>query len=125
MYTEHGRVIQVMPVRQGANQNTGEVWKSQDFIIEMDGRYSRKVKCNIFGVSNVDKANLHVGEYVDIQAEVEAHEYKGYWHNEVRVFDVIKNGVSQLRNINTSIEQQMLALQNNQQTASEADETAK
>lgn len=121
MYTEHGRVIQVMPVREGANQRTGELWKSQDFILEMDGRYSRKIKCNIFGASAVDKANLHIGEFVDIQAEVEAHEYKGFWHNEIRVFDVIKNGVSQLRNVNSSIEAQMLALQSNNQGTGESE----
>lgn len=94
---EHGKVIALMPIREGFNQQTGEKWKSQDFVLEMDGRYTRRVKFNLFGADRVDKANLQVGSIIDVDAEVEAHEYNGQWYNEIRVWNISVGGRSLIR----------------------------
>lgn len=91
---EHGKVIFVEIPREGASERTGEVWKSQDFVIEIDGRYTRKVKFNLYGAERVDKAQLQVGMIVDVDAEVEAHEYQGKWYNEIRAWRISCNGVN-------------------------------
>lgn len=94
---EHGRIICVMQPRTGASQRTGEQWFSQDYVILIDGRYERRVAFSIWGLENNRRANLQLGEYVTIHCEVEAHEYEGRWFNEVRCYDVEKNGQSVIR----------------------------
>lgn len=91
---EHGKVVVVMEPRTGTNTNTGEVWKSQDFVLEIDGRHPRRVKFNLYGAEKVDKARLTLGSIIDVDAEVEAHEYQGKWYNEIRVWGISCNGVS-------------------------------
>lgn len=91
---EHGKVVVVMEPRTGTNTNTGELWKSQDFVLEIDGRYPRRVKFNLYGADRVDKANLKLGSIIDVDAEVEAHEYQGKWYNEIRVWNISCNGYS-------------------------------
>ena len=94
---EHGRVICVMQPREGASTRTGEIWKSQDFVLEIEGQFTRRILCNVYGAINVDNARLSAGEYVTVKAEVSAHEYKGRWYNEIRVYDIVANGISRLR----------------------------
>lgn len=94
---EHGRIVQVMAIRQGTSQRTGEMWQAQDFLLEIDGRYSRKVRFSLWGVEKVSKACLKVGDYVTVKAEVEAHETKGEWYNDIRVYDIERFGRSVLR----------------------------
>lgn len=108
---ETGRIICVMQAREGASTKTGEVWKSQDFVIEIDGSYTRRILCNVYGAMNVDNAHLALGEVVTIKGEVSAHEYKGRWYNEVRVWDIIANGVSRLKkNVGQDLGTQMNVL---------------
>lgn len=95
--TEHGKVIFVSQVREGVSKTTGEVWQSQDFVIEVDGRYVRKVKLNLYGAEKIAKAMLAVGMIVDVEFEIEAHEYNGNWYNELRVWNVSIGGKSLIR----------------------------
>lgn len=94
---EHGKIIAVRPIRQGTSMQTGEIWQSQDFVIEVDGRYTRKVRLNLFGADRISRANLKEGMIVDVSFEIEAHEYKGEWYNELRVWNIQIGGKSIIR----------------------------
>lgn len=94
---EHGRVVFLYPVREGVSTRTGEVWKAQDFVIEIDGRYTRKVRLSMFGTERVAKANIQLGEYITALFEIEAHEHNGEFYNDLRVYDIQKNGMSVFR----------------------------
>lgn len=91
---EHGRIIAVLQPRTGVSPRTGEQWVSQEFVLEVDGRYTRRVKFSIFGNDFLQRANLQIGEFVTMKGEVEAHEYQGNWYNELRAYDIIKGGAS-------------------------------
>lgn len=108
---EHGRVILIMPKREGYSQRTGERWASQDFVIETEGRYPRKVRLSLFGVERVERARLENGEYITCHFEIEAREHEGQFYNDLRCFDIVKNGRSLLRN-----QPQTTFTQNPQQT---------
>lgn len=94
---EHGKVVAIMPVQRGTSQRTGSQWASLEFVLEMDGRYPRRVVFHLFGEENINKADIRLGEYVTIKAEAEAHEVNGRWFNDIRVWDVVRNGQSILR----------------------------
>lgn len=102
---EHGRVIVIMPIRQGVSQRTGQPWASQDFVIEVDGRYSRKVRLSLWGADRIQAANLQLGEYVTARFDIEAHETNGEYYNDLRCWDIVKNGVSVLRSQPAPIQQ--------------------
>lgn len=112
---EHGRIICVMQKRQGVSQRSGEMWESQSYVLEIDGRYTRRVLFDIFGSSAIARANLQVGDFVTMMGEVEAHEYQGRWYNEVRCYDIIKNGQSAMRNVPSTQSAQYNAPQPTQQ----------
>lgn len=94
---EHGKVIWLSAVRQGCSQKTGENWSALDFVLEMDGRYIRRVKFSLFGEERIRRAALQIGDYVTARFEIEAHFFKEDYFNDLRCYDIIKNGVSLLR----------------------------
>ena len=91
---EHGKIICALQPREGVSQRTGEMWKSQSFVMEIDGRYTRRVMFSLFGADVIQRANLQIGQYITMSGEVEAHEYQGRWYNEIRAYDIQRNGVS-------------------------------
>lgn len=94
---EHGKVVQIFPVRTGVSRRSGESWSSVEFILEMDGSHTRRVKFLLWGTEQIAAARLQLGEYIDVFADVEAREYEGRWYNEIRVWDIKVNGYSRIR----------------------------
>lgn len=94
---EHGRVIAAMQPRTGISPRTNLQWMSQEYVILVEGRWERKVMFSLWGQETIAKANLQVGEYITVHADVDAHEFEGRWFNEIRAYDIEKKGVSVLR----------------------------
>lgn len=94
---EHGRVIVVMQPRTGISPRTNMQWMSQEYVILVEGRWERKVMFSLWGQETIAKANLQLGEYITVHADVDAHEFEGRWFNEIRAYDIEKKGVSVLR----------------------------
>lgn len=103
---EHGRIIQVLQVRNGQSTRTGEQWYSQGFVLQIDGRYERRVRLNLWGAENIQAANLQEGMYVTAKFDIEAHEHQGDWFNDCRCWDIIHNGSSLLRRRQQALPQQ-------------------
>lgn len=91
---EHGKVICICPAREGISPRTNLPWVSQGYVIRIDGRYERNVYFSLWGADRIAKANIQLNEYITIKAEVEAHEHEGKWYNEIRAYDILKNGRS-------------------------------
>lgn len=94
---EHGKIIAVLNPQQGISPRSGQPWYSQSYVLEIDGRYTRRVAFSLWGLEVNQRANLQVGKIVDVLAEVEAHEYQGKWFNEVRAYDIQVGGQSIIR----------------------------
>jgi hypothetical protein len=78
-----GKVIAVLPQTSGQGKN-GE-WKSQDFVIETDGQYPKKVCLNVFG----DKVPIpKIDDTVDVSYDPESREYNGRWFTNLRAFKI-------------------------------------
>lgn len=90
-----GTVIQVLAVQTGAGKN-GE-WKKQEFIIETDGQYPKKICISLWG----DKVGtIQSGQIVDVQIDAESREYNGRWYTELKAwkFDVVGGSTTQSTN---------------------------
>lgn len=97
MAQDHGRIIALPQMRSGVSPRTGEQWANQQIVIEIDGRYTRRVSADLFGWDKIQAANLQLGQYVTLKYEVEAREFEGRWYNDVRVYDIERDGRSVLR----------------------------
>lgn len=84
-----GKVIQVLPVETGAGKN-GE-WKKQNFILETEGQYPKKVSIGLWG----DKVDtVQNNSVVNASIDIESREYNGRWYTEVRAWKIDQVGGS-------------------------------
>jgi hypothetical protein len=88
-----GIVLNILPVQTGTSK-AGNQWQKQDFILETQGQYPRKVCVCLFG-DNVDKFPLQVGQSVTASVDIESREFNGRWYTDVRAWNVVYNGQQQ------------------------------
>ena len=87
-----GTIIQVMPAQSGVSQRSGNVWMSQEYVLEIPGSYPKRMVFRIFGEDRIKQFNLQQGEQqVTIQFDIDAHEYNGRWFNEIRCYNVLRS----------------------------------
>jgi hypothetical protein len=86
-----GRIIQLLPLQTGQGKNG--VWKKQDFVIETDGQYPKKVCISAWG-DKVSENVLVVGKEVNVFFDIESREFNGRWYTDVRAWKVEEGGGS-------------------------------
>ncbi len=83
----NGRIILINPVVSGESKN-GQ-WKKQDFVIETDAQYPKKVCFTLWG-DKISKLEASIGEKVSVSFDVESKEFNGKWFTEARAWMVKK-----------------------------------
>ncbi len=86
-----GKLSQLLPPQTGQGKNGP--WKKQDFIIETEGTYPKKVCVSVWGDKADDKA-LQVGNSLKLEVDVESREYNGKWYTDVKAWKVEVAGAS-------------------------------
>lgn len=83
-----GRIEQLLPVQTGTSTR-GE-WKKQEFVIETDEQYPKKICFTLFN----DKIGLiegfNNGMDVEVSFNVESREYNGRWFHNVNAWKIDK-----------------------------------
>ena len=82
-----GKVISLLPLQKGQGKN-GE-WKKQEFILETEGQYPKKVCISVWG-DKVDQFRITEGEKLTASIEVESREFNGRWYTDVKAWRVVK-----------------------------------
>ncbi|WP_337044470.1 DUF3127 domain-containing protein [Emticicia sp. 17c] len=80
-----GKIIQLLPLQTGQGKNG--VWKKQDFVIETDGQYPKKVCISAWG-DKISENMLTVGKEVTVSFDIESREFNGRWYTDVRAWRV-------------------------------------
>ena len=83
-----GKIIAVIPAREGVSARTGTAWKTQDYVIETHEQYPRRCCFNVFGTDKIQLFNIQVGEELRVSFDIDAHEYQGRWFNSIRAWKV-------------------------------------
>ena len=83
-----GKVIAVLPERSGVSAR-GE-WKSQTYVIETQEQYPKKMAFDVFGADRLAQFNIQSGEVINVSFDIDAHEYKGRYFNQIRAWNVTK-----------------------------------
>ena len=48
-----GKIIAVLPERGGVSQRTGSEWKVQEYVLETQEQYPRKMCFDVFGADKI------------------------------------------------------------------------
>jgi Domain of unknown function (DUF3127) len=92
-----GRVVQLLAPQTG--QGKKGVWKKQEFIIETQSQYPKKVCLSMWG-DKIDQFRLSTGEMVTVSVELESREYNNRWYTEARAWKVSKDSSAQPQQYN-------------------------
>ncbi len=84
-----GTILSILPEQQGEGRNGP--WRKQDFIIETQGQYPRKVCISVWG-DKIDQFSLKEGEYITASINIESREFNGRWYTDVKAWKVDKEG---------------------------------
>ena len=93
-----GKIIAVLPPKQGVSQSTGNAWMCQDYVLETQEMYPKKVCFNVFGAEKIQEMNIQLGEMLTVSLEINANEYQGKWYNQVRAWKVERMAQAQQAN---------------------------
>lgn len=81
-----GKLFQVLPPQTGSGKNGA--WTKQDFIIETDEQYPKKICVSAWG----DQADLiqdaSVGDGLKMTVIVESREYNNRWYTNLKVWNI-------------------------------------
>lgn len=88
-----GKIIAVLPPKQGVSQSTGNAWMCQDYVLETQEMHPKKVCFNVFGAEKIQEMNIQLGEMLTVSIEINASEYQGKWYNQVRGWKVVRVSV--------------------------------
>jgi hypothetical protein len=80
-----GKVIQIMPLQTGEGKNG--TWKKQDFVIETDAQYPKKVCLSAWG-DKVNTSLIQMGNDVNVSFDVESREYNTKWYTDLRAWKI-------------------------------------
>lgn len=80
-----GKIIRILPVQSGQGRN-GE-WKKQDFVLETNDQYPKKVCFTVWG-DKIDTFNIREGEELIVAITVESREYNERWYTNVQAWKV-------------------------------------
>lgn len=83
-----GKIIVVMPAREGVSQSSGNPWKSQEYVIETQEAYPKKCCFGVFGAEKIQQFNIQLGETLTVSIEINANEYQGRWYNKINAWQV-------------------------------------
>ena len=85
-----GKLIAAMPTQSGVSQRTGNPWMSREYVIEIPGQYPKKMCFKVFGEDRLKQFNLRKDETVTVQFDIDAHEYKGRYYNEIQAYNILR-----------------------------------
>lgn len=82
-----GRVIAVLP-EQGGVSKSGNEWKKQEYVIETQEQYPKKVCFQIFGADRIAQAAIQPGEMITVFFDIDSREYQGRWFTNISCWKV-------------------------------------
>jgi hypothetical protein len=85
-----GKIIAVLPERGGISK-AGNEWKIQEFVLETQEQYPRKMMFNVFGADRFAQFNIRLGEVLTVSFDIDSREYNGRWYNDIRAWKVDRN----------------------------------
>jgi hypothetical protein len=84
-----GKIQQILKPQSGTSQ-AGKEWNKQEFVIETEEQYPKKVCFTLFGEKTSLINGLEVGQEVEVSFNLESREYNGRWFHNVNAWKIDK-----------------------------------
>lgn len=82
-----GRIIAVLP-EQGGVSKAGNEWKKQEYVLETQEQYPKKVCFQIFGADKIAQYAIQAGEMLTVSFDIDSREYQGRWFTNINAWKV-------------------------------------
>lgn len=83
-----GKIIAVLDKKSGVSNTTGNPWFSQQYVIETQEQYPKRLCFEVFGEDRIASFNIQNGEEMTVSFDIDAREYQGRWYNSLRAWKV-------------------------------------
>jgi hypothetical protein len=99
-----GKIVQILDLQTGTSAK-GD-WKKQEFILETEEQYPRKVCIILWNDRISDIASVQLGtELITASIEIASREFNGKWYTDVRAWKIQRGGVQVTPNATQSAPQ--------------------
>lgn len=82
-----GKIIAVLPAKSGTSK-TGNSWMVQEYVIESNEMYPKKMCFDIFGEDKINQFDVKMGEELTVSFDIDAREWNSRWFNSIRAWRV-------------------------------------
>ena len=86
-----GKLLQKLPVQSG--QSSRGAWSKQEFVLETQENYPRKVCVSVWGADKVNElAGFTDGETIKVSFNLESRPFNERWYTDVRAWRIERIG---------------------------------
>ena len=89
-----GKVIAVLPVKSGTSKSSGSPWQVQEYVVESEDQYPKKMCFEVFGEEKIQRFNIQMGEVVTVQFDIDARQWNDRWFNSIRAWRIDREPVA-------------------------------
>ncbi len=85
-----GKVIAVLSPKSGTSKSTGNPWMVQEYVVESNEMYPKKMCFSVFGEDKIKQFNIQQNDEIVVSFDIDANEWQGRWFNSIRAWKVEK-----------------------------------
>lgn len=85
----NGKIIELLPEQSG--QSAKGTWRKQEYILETDGQYPKKVCFMVWG-DKIEEFGIKQGDSLTVSIDLESREFNGRWYTDVKAWKVTQAG---------------------------------
>lgn len=86
-----GKITFISPISSGVSQTSGKQWASLNFVVTNEQeRYPKSVCFRVFGQDRINEFALKIGESVNVDFDIDAHQYNERWFNELNAWRITR-----------------------------------
>lgn len=93
-----GKIIAVLDRKSGISK-IGTSWSVQQYVIETNEQYPKKMCFDVFGEDKISQFNIQIGDELKLFFDVDAREYNGRWYNSFKAWKIEKVNESPLQDV--------------------------
>ncbi|MDR1645144.1 MAG: DUF3127 domain-containing protein [Tannerellaceae bacterium] len=88
-----GKIIVVLP-EQGGTSKSGNEWKKQEYVLETQEQYPKKVCFQLFGADKIAQAAIQTGEELTVHFDIDSREYQGRWFTNINAWKIERSSAA-------------------------------
>jgi len=87
-----GILVKQTSINTGVSKQSGNPWKIAEYLLEVPGQYPRHVNFKVSDgqVGRLARFDSLIGKTVTVSFDIDAHEYKDRWFNEINAWGVVE-----------------------------------